>query len=276
MVKAGGGLYIHTSFLHIKHHWQLRGTWCGKETWLYAILNCEPCEYLKKIEFDTYLHLVIPSYVLAVVQTELGLGSPLVLWSKSPCTVFILAFPQNQWPSAKQLSCISNYLTQNFCLKFLFIVLLLYMCECFVCISVCIAQMSGDPRDQQRVSDPVGLELQMIVNGHLGAGNSTQVLCKATSVLNHWANSPAKANLLRSISPWLFSLSPSLKKTIKELDWRKEVRDRKTVLTWSRSRERREQAGAWKAEGSLSPCTAVVWTANGKATCQVSVREVRL
>lgn len=59
------------------------------------------------------------------------------------------------------------------------------MCECFVCISVCTAQMSVDPRDQQRVSDPVGLELQMIVNGHLGAGNPTQVLCKATSALNH-------------------------------------------------------------------------------------------
>lgn len=46
-------------------------------------------------------------------------------------------------------------------------------------------------RDQKRAFNPLKLELQMIVNFHVGAGNKTQILWRAASIPNCWAISLA-------------------------------------------------------------------------------------
>lgn len=48
--------------------------------------------------------------------------------------------------------------------------------------------MPGAYKDHRKELDPLGLELQMVVNHYRSAGNGTQVLCDA---LNHWTISPA-------------------------------------------------------------------------------------
>jgi hypothetical protein len=44
---------------------------------------------------------------------------------------------------------------------------------------------------QEEVLDFLGLELQMVLSHHVGAGNWTHVLWKGASGLNCWAISPA-------------------------------------------------------------------------------------
>jgi hypothetical protein len=46
--------------------------------------------------------------------------------------------------------------------------------------------MSGDHGGQKRASDILGLELQVVVSLHVGAG-----VRRASSAFNHWAISPA-------------------------------------------------------------------------------------
>ena len=43
---------------------------------------------------------------------------------------------------------------------------------------MCITSLSGV---QERSSDPLELELQMVVNQFMGAGTQTQVLCKSNT-----------------------------------------------------------------------------------------------
>lgn len=44
--------------------------------------------------------------------------------------------------------------------------------------------MPGAQGGQKMMSDPLELELLMVVSCHVGAGNQTQVLCKSNNVLN--------------------------------------------------------------------------------------------
>ena len=50
------------------------------------------------------------------------------------------------------------------------------MCE-YVCIyaCMCITSVHGVHRGQKKVSDPMGLELQMVVSHHMVTGNGTWV-----------------------------------------------------------------------------------------------------
>lgn len=80
-----------------------------------------------------------------VAQPSAGSGAdscvwdlPLALWSEGHCAAFILALSQNQRSSAKQSSCVSNYLIQNFNPK-TFKKLLFYY---FICTSVLAAYRS--------------------------------------------------------------------------------------------------------------------------------------
>lgn len=45
------------------------------------------------------------------------------------------------------------------------------MYVCYICAA---------PEDQKRVSEPLGLELEMVVNHHVGSGNLTLVLWKSS------------------------------------------------------------------------------------------------
>lgn len=47
-----------------------------------------------------------------------------------------------------------------------------------MCICMYTTCMPGVLEGQQRTSDPLGLELQMVVNCHVGTSSQTQVLCK--------------------------------------------------------------------------------------------------
>lgn len=49
----------------------------------------------------------------------------------------------------------------------------MYVCLCTTCIF-------GEHRGQKMVSDPLGLELHMIVSLHVGSGNQTQVFGKSS------------------------------------------------------------------------------------------------
>lgn len=56
-------------------------------------------------------------------------------------------------------------------------------------VCLCTTCLSGAYRGQKRASDLLGLQLQMVVSCHMGAGNQTQVFGKnkCSSLL---ANSP--------------------------------------------------------------------------------------
>lgn len=58
-----------------------------------------------------------------------------------------------------------------------------------VCLSVCLCTVlvPGAQEGQKRVSDPLELDLQKVVNHHVSAGKQTWVLWKS-SALNYWAN----------------------------------------------------------------------------------------
>lgn len=56
---------------------------------------------------------------------------------------------------------------------------------CMYVHHVCLV---GDHRSQERVLDPLGLELQTFVNCHMGTRNKIQVFFKRNSALNLWAN----------------------------------------------------------------------------------------
>ena len=45
--------------------------------------------------------------------------------------------------------------------------------ECFACMYICTLYAYRVHRDQKRGSDPLELELQMVVGHHVGAGNQT-------------------------------------------------------------------------------------------------------
>lgn len=71
-------------------------------------------------------------------------------------------------------------------MAFFFFVYFLYV------LSLWTTDMPSTHRSQKRVVDPLEPELQMVVSGHVGAGNGTQVLwIKTASVLNHWDRAPA-------------------------------------------------------------------------------------
>jgi hypothetical protein len=68
------------------------------------------------------------------------------------------------------------------------------MCECSVCLSVCLYVcmyvmctmcMLGGHGGQQRASDPLELELGMIVSCHVDAGNLNWVLTAIRSTFTH-------------------------------------------------------------------------------------------
>lgn len=59
------------------------------------------------------------------------------------------------------------------------------MGECFACIHVSISHVSSVCGGQNWVLDPLELELQMVLNHHVGARNQTQVFCKSSSARNH-------------------------------------------------------------------------------------------
>ena len=52
---------------------------------------------------------------------------------------------------------------------------------------VCIAYLYSAQRNQKRASDPLELELQTVVNLHVGAGIEPGSSGRAASALNHWA-----------------------------------------------------------------------------------------
>lgn len=55
-----------------------------------------------------------------------------------------------------------------------------------MCVHVCMCPVYilEAYRCQKRVSDPVQLELQVVVNLHVNAGNQTQVLCARIGLPN--------------------------------------------------------------------------------------------
>lgn len=59
--------------------------------------------------------------------------------------------------------------------------------EWFACMYV---HAWGARRGQERVSDPLVLELKMVVNHCVGFRNRIQVLCRSKQYLNHWIVSP--------------------------------------------------------------------------------------
>jgi hypothetical protein len=50
----------------------------------------------------------------------------------------------------------------------------------FACIQVSVPHVSSACKSQKRVSDPLGLELQMIVCHYGGAENQTRILRKSS------------------------------------------------------------------------------------------------
>lgn len=56
---------------------------------------------------------------------------------------------------------------------------LLYFCESFACVCICVPHVPLVPRGQKRVSNALELEFQMVVSHHVGAGNCIQVFCKS-------------------------------------------------------------------------------------------------
>ena len=54
-----------------------------------------------------------------------------------------------------------------------------YMYECFPWMYVCVPCACLMSESQKRMSDPLGLELQVVVSYHVDAGSWSQVLCKS-------------------------------------------------------------------------------------------------
>lgn len=73
--------------------------------------------------------------------------------------------------------------------KFRFI----FMCECLAYVYMCTGCKPGDHGNQKKASDPLELELDVVVSCCVGAGNQVQVFRKSNSALHHWAISPALA-----------------------------------------------------------------------------------
>ena len=62
--------------------------------------------------------------------------------------------------------------------------MLFYMCEDFACIyapCTCLAPEEA----RRRLSDPLGLDLWMVVSHSVGSRNQTWVLCKSNKCSNH-------------------------------------------------------------------------------------------
>ena len=49
-----------------------------------------------------------------------------------------------------------------------------------LCVSICTVYMPGAGRGQKRALDLLELELQMVVNCYVDAGNGTWVICKSS------------------------------------------------------------------------------------------------
>jgi hypothetical protein len=65
--------------------------------------------------------------------------------------------------------------------------------ECFACIYVCVPCAYSDHRGQKKPSNPMGLQLESIVNHHIiwVLGTEPGSSGRAASTLNCWATSPA-------------------------------------------------------------------------------------
>lgn len=51
---------------------------------------------------------------------------------------------------------------------------------CLGCMYICVSCVCLVSEDQRRASDPLDLELHVVVSHYVGAGNQTQVLCKSS------------------------------------------------------------------------------------------------
>lgn len=68
-----------------------------------------------------------------------------------------------------------------FIFTFYFLNLCLYVYQCFACLCLCTSGIPGASGVQKGASsDPLGLELQTVVNCCLGAGNQTWILHKSS------------------------------------------------------------------------------------------------
>jgi hypothetical protein len=68
-----------------------------------------------------------------------------------------------------------------FFFKLLFVVIVfLWVC----CLHVCLSCVYNTCRVEKRASDPLGLELQVVMSHPVCAGNQKRVLCKSNSALN--------------------------------------------------------------------------------------------
>lgn len=70
-------------------------------------------------------------------------------------------------------------------LKRKFIVLFLYDYGCFTCMYVCVLHVDSTHKGQKRASDPLGLELQMLVSYRVLLGLRPRSSAKPASALNH-------------------------------------------------------------------------------------------
>jgi hypothetical protein len=61
------------------------------------------------------------------------------------------------------------------------------MSSLFLCMSVCGPRVWSDHWSQNSASDPLELELWMVVNNPMGAGNRVCISGRAASALNCWA-----------------------------------------------------------------------------------------
>ena len=77
-------------------------------------------------------------------------------------------------------------------------------------VSACMFYMSGAYRGQKRALDPLELELQTVVNCHMGAGNQILIPLKEQPLLLTWepfspalptlANKPSSCSICLSLS----------------------------------------------------------------------------
>ena len=57
------------------------------------------------------------------------------------------------------------------------------MCECFVCMNVCLSQVCLMPLKARRALDPLELELKMVVSHCVGLGTELRSSARAASAL---------------------------------------------------------------------------------------------
>ena len=67
---------------------------------------------------------------------------------------------------------------------------------------LCTMCMLGEHRDQKRVSDTLTLELWVVLNCHVGAGNQTWALCKSNSCSNMLSHSSSTTPLYNDRHTW--------------------------------------------------------------------------